>query len=246
MHKRGAAVLIPARIGPSVQSARLLPGERKYMLRLRYSTLCLAVACCAGLIATASAGAAEAETRYYVEGAEVATPETFDAVVGPVQVNTEIGGVKQIVECASNSYSGSLEAEGAVTSTLTLKDCSLYEVSKGVKSASADCTVAVSQQTTTRTILVTMADATVLTTTIGATMTLGSRAGTTCMLAAEYKIAGTAIGVFSPEGTVEGTEHLLTYTSQGSKLTITGQPAPSMTLTISRIKLLSGKKWRAG
>jgi hypothetical protein len=219
------------------------------MSRAKLIALSLLAIFSASMLA-ASPAAAEAETRLYVEGTELTSPETFDAVVGPIQINAEVSGIKVLISCDANSLSGSLETEGKQTSNLTINDCSLYEVSKGKKVRSATCAVEsqqrdepiaeyyrprfrstfpfieIEQQYEMREVFTNVP-------------------GKLCSIAGTYEMTGSSTGSISPEGSVEKTEHEISFLPTGSALEFNGEPA-SLTYTISRMKLRNNKSWRIG
>jgi hypothetical protein len=214
------------------------------MLQIKLGLLSLTTVFVAILLTTTTAMGAELESRFYVEGTEITSPETFDAAVGPVQITAEISGIKLVIKCLSNSATGAIESEGALNQSLTIEDCSLYELHKGSETPSASCEVSSSQvyrpvereregrnRNWRQRIRI--------------VERYRSRPGRTCALEGEYETEGSYAGSWDPEGLRESTEHTFTATPTEDELTLKGAPA-SIIYNMYRIKLLNGKKWRIG
>jgi hypothetical protein len=214
------------------------------MPRLKLIVLSLLAALSASALMSVSASAAEAETRYYVEGAELKAAETYDAAVGPILINTEISSAKILIECDNNTVNGAIEPEGKQSMNLDFGDCTAFEINKGEKGILPCLAV----QTRTERFVERsfwlfwtrqrLAE-------IKITERLAAKSGKTCLLAGEYEITGSDTGSLEPEGTIEKTEHEIAFTSEGSELKFAEQPV-GLTFNVTRMKLLSGKKWRMG
>jgi hypothetical protein len=93
------------------------------MSRLRLLLISSLVALAVGAVASASASAAF-KKEFFVEKAAVTTPV---AVVGgssaASKLEAKLFGVKVKIECASSTYTGTLEAAGASTGTISFSGC---------------------------------------------------------------------------------------------------------------------------
>ncbi len=73
-----------------------------------------------------------------VEGAEVFKVE---GTSGVSKLESEVAGLKILIECKKDTFKGEIEAAGKNKGEVTFSECSLFEVTKYVKVALTACTV---------------------------------------------------------------------------------------------------------
>jgi ferredoxin-fold anticodon binding domain-containing protein len=215
------------------------------MTRRRLITLTL-FAVLASTLLVASSAFAEAETRYYIEGIELTSPETLQIAATPYILNSEIAGAKIEMECDDNIVSGTIETEGQQTLGQEMKDCSIVEIKNGKKTAMTQCQVQDQIRRIRRERFAISLRILIFAFWEQEEIDEPFREqvqGVSCTLKGEYEQEGSYRNSL-PESGIEKTEHELVHTSTGSEVTFGGKPA-SVTF-VEKIKLASGKKWRAG
>jgi hypothetical protein len=187
-----------------------------------------------------TAGAAEVQAKYFIEGIELKAPEAYNAIVSPVELNSEIAGINLMIECNA-SEKGTLERGGKQALKITFTKCTPYEVKKGEKHVLVACTAKQFLERYEEFIIWIVPIYQYLRIERWSE-TLANAPGETCLLAGKYELKGTNKSSL-PEAETEKLVHELNSPAKGisSELELNGKPA---TLTYnSSMKLASGKKW---
>jgi hypothetical protein len=92
--------------------------------------------------AVASAAASAHTYEYFVSGSPVTTAVKATGTSGASKLEGEVAGVKIIIECKKDTFTGEIEKEGKSKGEITFSECSLFEDTSHVKTALTKCTVA--------------------------------------------------------------------------------------------------------
>jgi len=209
--------------------------------------------------AVASTAASAHEYQYFPAPAKVTGTSGISKLEG------EVAGVKTIIECKKDTFTGELEEKGKSKGEITFSECSLFEDTSHVKTALTKCTVP--------NIVFKFTDKLVRGQGLGPTewgpedefnSTLAEEVfveikitGSECALKGTYKAKQHEVGVKEgteevkykgqvcalPEAGVEEVEHEIVCTSSGSHLMFNGKPA--YFFSTDKVKLESGAKWAA-
>jgi hypothetical protein len=196
--------------------------------RLLILVLLSALAACAATAASASA------SEYLIEGKQVSEATNIEGTSGLSLLTGKVGGAEVKLECAKDTFTGTVEAAGKSTATLLLKECA--------ETKPANCKVPA-------TIEGKLKDKLIGTTTpedeFEATKAEGTIAeivvsGTECAITGTYALKG-AQTCELPKVEEELAEHEVVCKKTGSKLKL-GLESATFSST-EKAKLTSGKKW---
>jgi hypothetical protein len=197
--------------------------------------------------AAASASASASETRFFVEGKELTETRALRTIANPTALNFNIAGDPMKIMCIGPTRTvHTMEAaNGMTTIEFERTDCTI--VNHPAQTRVRACA--------NRSFTVTVNDLLpanppggipddMLTPVSGKTFlqtTLENEPGQTCTISGTYTGEGSYIASWGPEAEVEKSEHELTFTSNGSSLTVDKEPA-SLT-TEFRFALENQQPW---
>lgn len=110
------------------------------MLRMKLVLLGLAATLVFSAVVSSSAMAAP-ETRFFVEGSEVTAATKIVGTSGVAQLESTVAGLKILIECKKDTFTGEIEEKGKTKGEVTFEECKLYEIKAGKKTEVTTCTV---------------------------------------------------------------------------------------------------------
>jgi hypothetical protein len=213
------------------------------------SVLAVAVVCA---VVAGSASAAQ-ETRWFVGGAELTTPETVGGAVGVMQLNSTLLGTKIMIECTANEVvptgENMVEKEGKAKTELAFKQCYVDTISKGTRELVTSCGIEPIQYKVIEQLVAgpggLVEDE--FKPASGNTLFeihIVNANGKTCTLKSADKVEGAYVASVGAEGERSMTAHELTVTPSGSRMTLAGA-AVSLLLHLRPMQLRSNQEFYA-
>ncbi|MGA2164884.1 MAG: hypothetical protein ABSH36_10495 [Solirubrobacteraceae bacterium] len=220
---------------------------------------CQAVMLCLGAVVLApSSASAAAETRFFIEGAEVKGSEeaTIEGNFETIGLSSVIAATKVSFICTSNKFSeAKIKAGGAASSKLEFAKCKAYEIKEGAETLLSSCTISEPVSFAVKEQLISgpggVAELEVKPST-GTSFTSIVLSGATCIFKGTFELQG-SLSASLPEGEIESTIHSLVVDSTGSKLTLGKEkaalvaqfpPPPPRDGPQPNLKLSTGKSFR--
>jgi hypothetical protein len=171
--------------------------------------------------------------------------EKAEGTSGMSKLESELGGKRVIIECATGEFAGELEKEGkSKAATITYKTCKLFQVVKRVKSEVTGCTVPNIRTAALKDLLITgkgIGPEDEFEPESGTTFVKVKLEGASCALASEETFTGKLICQL-PEATAGKVRHELVCSS-GDEFKF-GVKAASYFST-EAVKLSNGASWAA-
>jgi len=217
--------------------------------RFKVILICMIAVLAAGALACGSASALS--NSYFEQPSKALGNEKMATSVGVAQLQSEISGVKILIECAENSAEGEIEAAGKSKGSIKIKKCSLSSISEGKKTnLAASCPIKEPLEFKVLGQLITQTKAGVVAAEIkpaeGKIFVEQAIGGAACVITggaeSKFKAEGTYVASLGDQAEEDATEHEAVTTEAGSSLTFGGKPA-AVTTTLSKIKRTNGKEW---
>jgi hypothetical protein len=219
------------------------------MSRVKLGLLSLVAVFAVNAMAAVSASALS--NAYFEQPSKALGTEAIEGVVGSASLQSEVSGLKIIIECTKNSFTGEIEAGGKSKGEIKYESCKVLSVKEGKKETLTLCKVLEPISFKFLDKLFTQTKAGVVadnfepsTPPIFVTIEIE---GSTCVLNAgskvkKFKVEGTYAASLGAQAEEDQTEHELVFTEAGSSVTFEGKPA-SYTNTVAKLKRTNGKEW---
>jgi hypothetical protein len=198
----------------------------------RLFILVLLSALALGAASAASASASE----YLIEGKQVTEATNTEGTSGLSLLTGKVGGAEVKLECAKDTFTGTVEAAGKSTATLLLKECA------ETKPASCKVPATIEGKLKDKLIGSLAPEDEFEATKAEGTIAEIAVSGAGCAITGTYALKGTQVCEL-PKVEEELTEHEIVCKKTGSKLKL-GSETASFSST-EKAKLTSGKKWDA-